>query len=234
MAEPGESSASSSQAPVLTMTPPVAHSTASPGTNAAFIGFLSSSASTGSNGLEREEWYIAFEKLEDHWTEAVIEAHLSAPPERIPASAARILQLNLIRVWSILVYIGYPECIVSFITPLWDDYNLPMDPSGGPSAVGPSLRGPDFEKMLAKFRKFQWHFAPVCFQTARIMDGRRLDDRCILPIDSKSIETLTSPIDRFTTTVVRRVRLNRDCSDLPNVSMPPAPLLPSRPPSLLV
>ncbi len=48
------------------------------------------------------------------------------------------------------------------------------------------------------------------------MDKRKLDDRLVLPVDNE--ETLTSPVNALTSTVVRKVTIQDDCTDFRVVS----------------
>lgn len=176
-----------------------------------FEDFVSENQRTGIDGCGNEAWYISHSALKQHWEESEIAKVLDSHQPPI-AACSRTIAESYLRVWSILVFIGRPEFIDDFISANWDDVHLPMDPNGGPYR---GVKTPAFTAVLEGFRQSQWPFFPVQFTKDRMMHKRKLDKRCVLPVVYDG--TLTDHVAASTTTVVRKVQLQEDCTDFPHV-----------------
>ncbi|KAK1764904.1 kinase-like domain-containing protein [Phialemonium atrogriseum] len=175
-----------------------------------FEDLVSENQRTGIDGCGNEAWYISHSALKQHWEESEIAKVLDLHQPPI-AGCSRTIAESYLRVWSILVFIGRPEFTDDFISANWDDVHLPMDPNSGPYRRVPT---PAFTAVLEGFRQSQWPFFPVQFTKDRRMHKRKLDKRCVLPVVYDG--TLTDHVAASTTTVVRKVQLQEDCTDFPH------------------
>jgi hypothetical protein len=157
----------------------------------------------------KQAFYISPADLEDHWeTEAITRELNSFVGPSIATTADAIQQNNRI-IWSILLHIGQPKYIVDFIRREWDDANLPMESELGPFRPEEPISLPARE-MLDAFRKEQWFFCPLRFKR-KLMAGKKLDERCILPVKYERVLT-GNPSEAFRT-IVREVVIDGDCCE---------------------
>jgi hypothetical protein len=172
-----------------------------------------SEARQGLDGREREAPFIMASKLVDYWNTHGIKGELSS----LTNIRRREQFEGYVIIFSILVYIGWPEFIKDFMRKKWKDDRLPFRKEDLSSSMSTS---PTLE-MVELFLENQWKFCPVSFFGHDLFIASELHPRQILPIAKREMLTESPCSD---TTRVYRVTLHEDCTDFsPDVRFSVAP-----------
>lgn len=131
----------------------------------------------GVDGKGKAAPYISFSALERYWTESRINTIMESR-KISPADITKDIQSSYLRIFSLLVYLGYPDSIRWFSSNGLQDSNLPLADSSRQN--NPSW--------YYAFLKEQWTFCPIIISA----DGdftQTLPSKAILPVTyEKAIE----------------------------------------------
>lgn len=154
--------------------------------------------------------FICKISLISYWTPDKIRQVLTHGGPNLSDDAVLAITSRHIQTFSVLSYIGRPDCIVSFIENGWTDTQLPI-PITVPDDFRRSCQDPDsFQAAWRLFSKEQWKFTPLVFETGMHMN--KLPSEQILPI---RIMTHLPVTTGFQETKIYKVSLQPCCSRLP-------------------
>ncbi|SCO09502.1 uncharacterized protein FFB20_13313 [Fusarium fujikuroi] len=137
---------------------------------ARFREYLRDNLVDGVNGEGKAAPYIPFSALKRYFTKGRIDTIMKSI-EIYPADMTKDIQSSYLRIFSLLVYLGYPDSITWFTSNGLQDSDLPL--TGSPPPQNPSW--------YTAFLKEQWTFCPIIISA----DGdftQTLPSKAILPV----------------------------------------------------
>ncbi|KAK8112495.1 serine/threonine protein kinase [Apiospora sp. TS-2023a] len=179
--------------------------------NEAFVKYVSSNQKTGIDIDGKQSPYVSHDTLIEYWEDHDRLQHVLDSSHTVPIAAdqSRIFQAYL-RIWSCLVYIGFPQFIVWFIEQSIEDDHIPPAHDLIPSLAKEDMAA---QEMIRAFYDNHWKFWPVLFERGKRMLKRPLHSQCILPI---TFEDCLTPTADYYKTIVSKVRIDPACCDFEN------------------
>lgn len=161
----------------------------------------------GLDGHMKARQFICKQSLTSYWTVDKIRKVLAHGGSRVSDDVVLKITSRHVLEFSVLSYIGYPDCIVSLVDKDLTDAQLPLL-----NDFGCSCQAPQSCKVWELFSKEQWKFTPLVFGTGTHANELPIDRNQILPIRNITrLEVTTGLLD----TKIHKVSLYPCCSHLP-------------------
>ncbi|ETS74006.1 hypothetical protein PFICI_13872 [Pestalotiopsis fici W106-1] len=157
---------------------------------------------------QKSSEYASKDTLTRYWTEITVSRELDRGSPPIPIAAELILE-HYLRVWSTLVYIGYPHFITWFRRHDRDDEFFY---SSGFTEGLYHGHDPQRQAMLKKFGQHWCKFWPVRF-TSHVIHKRNLDSERVLPV---TCWRRLSQSESTSRTTIYEVDLDPECCEVSN------------------
>lgn len=184
------------------------HPSRAPGTESPvshFVRWVHENLRQGYNGSGARAGYITLDALQAYWTRERIQALYDSLPAPQVVVSRELIRTDYVRVFSTLVYAGWPEKVRDFVRYNLHDGVFPLE---SPHESYP--RASPFSDCFTEFAQHQWMFFPLIIPF-RHPHERFIQLQRIVPISSKE------PIQEGPDTWVYKIQLDPECSGLPDV-----------------